>query len=43
MVIHHGISFDLNQPVPINKGRDLRYGARWPYVPKILAVYAGHH
>jgi hypothetical protein len=42
VVIDHGISLDLNQPVPINKARDLYHSARWPYVPKILPVNTGH-
>lgn len=43
VVIDHGIGFDLNQPVPINKARDLHHRARRPYAPKILAVNTGHH
>jgi hypothetical protein len=42
VVIDHSVSFDLDQPVTVNKARNFYYGAGGPYASKILAMDTGH-
>jgi hypothetical protein len=41
--IDHGVSFDLDQPVPINQTCDLRDGTCRSNVVEVLAVDTSHH